>query len=164
MFHLILSVLFATLIGCSHTPAVTDPSRTHVIKVHDGDTITVVSQDASQRVRLAGIDCPETDQPYGAEATEATKSLALNRDVTVTPVTTDRYGRTVAEVNLQDGRSLTHELVKAGACWWYRKYAPRETELEQLESEAREQRRGLWEAANPMPPWEWRKQRETPTY
>ena len=158
MYLLILSVLLAALIGCTHTPAVTDPSRPHVVKVHDGDTLTVVSHGASQRVRLAGIDCPESDQPYGTEATEATKALALNRDVTVTPVTTDRYGRTVAEVNLQDGRSLTHELVKAGACWWYRKYAPRDTELEQLESEAREQRRGLWETANPLPPWEWRKQ------
>ena len=159
MFHLILSVLLATLIGCSHTPAVTDPSHPHVVKIHDGDTITVVSQGMSQRVRLAGIDCPETDQPYGAEATEATKSLALNRDVTVTPVTTDRYGRTVAEVNLQDGRSLTHELVKAGACWWYRKYAPSDAELERLETEARKQHRGVWATDQPMPPWEWRAQR-----
>ncbi|MGH7183813.1 MAG: thermonuclease family protein [Nitrospiraceae bacterium] len=93
--------------------------------------------------RTAGIDCPESDQPYGAEATEATKSLVLERDVTVTPVTTDRYGRTVAEVNLQDGRSLLHELVKAGACWWFRKYAPSDTELKWLETKARTQRRGV---------------------
>lgn len=159
MFHLILSVLLATLIGCTHTPAVTEPTRPHVVKVHDGDTITVVTQGTSQRVRLAGIDCPESDQPYGEEATATTKSLVLNATVAITAMVTDRYERAIAEVRLPDGRSLNHELVKAGACWWYRKYAPSDTELEQLETEAREQRRGLWETANPVPPWEWRAQR-----
>jgi endonuclease YncB( thermonuclease family) len=107
-----------------------------VVKVHDGDTIIVLVQNTSQRLRLAGIDCPESDQPYGTEATETTKALALNREVTVTPTTTDRYGRIVAEVTLQDGRSLSHELVKVGACWWYRKYAANDVELKRLETEA----------------------------
>jgi endonuclease YncB( thermonuclease family) len=129
-----------------------------VVKVHDGDTITVLFQNTTQRLRLAGIDCPEADQPYGAEATETTKTLALNIEVTVTPITTDRYGRTVAEVTLQDGRSLAHELVKAGACWWFRKYAPNDVELKRLETEARTQRLGVWATDQPMPPWEWRKQ------
>jgi len=39
MFHLILSVLLATFIGCTHIPDTTDPSRAQVVKVHDGDTI-----------------------------------------------------------------------------------------------------------------------------
>ena len=107
-----------------------------MVKVHDGDTIIVLVQNTSQRLRLAGIDCPESDQPYGIEATESTKALALNREVTVTPTTTDRYGRIVAEVTLQDGRSLSHELVKVGACWWYRKYAANDVELKRLETEA----------------------------
>jgi micrococcal nuclease len=123
----------------------------------------VVSHGASQRVRLAGIDCPESDQPYGAEATEAIKVLALNKDVTVSPFTTDRYGRTVADVTLQDGRSLTHELVKSGACWWYRKYAPRDVELKRLETEARTQRLGVWATESPLSPWEWRAQRQDAT-
>ena len=70
----------------------------------------------------------------------------------------DRYARMVAEVRFLDGRSLNHELVKAGACWWYRKYAPHDTELKQLEKEARKQRRGVWATASPVSPWEWRKQ------
>ena len=157
MFHLILSVLLATLIGCSHTPDVIDPSRAQVVKVHDGDTITVAFQGTSQRVRLAGIECPESDQAYGEEATETTKGLALNQDVRMTAIEIDRYARMVAEVRFLDGRSLNHELVKAGACWWYRKYAPSDAELKNLESAARKQRRGVWATASPMPPWEWRK-------
>ena len=73
--------------------------------------------------------------------------------------TTDRYGRTVADVTLQDGRSLTHELIKSGACWWFRKYAPGDTVLEGLEREARAGRKGLWADPQPVPPWEWRKLR-----
>lgn len=154
-----LPLLLALSLGCSHTSPISPSPRVSVVKVHDGDTLTVVSHGISQRVRLAGIDCPESDQPYGAEATEATKALALHREVTVTPFTTDRYGRTVAEVTLQDGRSLTQELVMAGACWWYRKYAPKDTVLEGLEADARTQRRGVWAAENLTPPWEWRAQR-----
>ena len=44
-----------------------------------------------------------------------------------------------------------------GWCWWYRKYAPGNAELETLESEAREAQRGLWADPHPVPPWEWRK-------
>lgn len=163
----LFTLLLSLFLGCSHTESLppTSPTPvsptplTSVVKVHDGDTIIVLSQNTSQRLRLAGIDCPESDQPYGAEATEATKVLALNIEVTVKPITTDRYGRTVAEVTLQDGRSLSHELVKVGACWWYRKYAPSDVELKRLEREARTQRLGLWATESPVSPWEWRAQR-----
>ena len=158
MFHVILLILLATLIGCTHTLDTTDPSRAQVVKVHDGDTLTVVFQGTSRWVRLAGIDCPESNQDYGEEATQTTKNLALNQDVRMTAIDIDRYARMVAEVRFLDGRSLNHELVKAGACWWYRKYAPNDTELKQLEKEARKQRRGVWATASPMSPWEWRKQ------
>jgi micrococcal nuclease len=56
----------------------------------------------------------------------------------------DRYGRTVADLILPDGRNLNREIVKAGFAWWYRKYAPRDREIEALESDARAAKRGLW--------------------
>jgi endonuclease YncB( thermonuclease family) len=106
----LLTLLLSVFLGCSQpspvssTPpdAVPPAPTTSVVRVHDGYTITVLFQNTSQRLRLAGIDCPESDQPYGPEATEATKALSLNSEVTVTPITTDRFGRTVAEVTLQD--------------------------------------------------------------
>ncbi len=72
----------------------------------------------------------------------------------------DRYGRTIADVILPDGRVLNRELVRAGFAWWYRRYAPEDETLEQLECEARGARRGLWADAEPVPPWEWRVMRK----
>jgi len=51
-------------------------------------------------------------------------------------------------------RSLS---TKIGWCWWYRKYAPRDTVPEGLEKEAPEAKKGLWANPQPVPPWEWRK-------
>jgi len=52
----------------------------------------------------------------------------------------DKYKRTIGDVMLLNGMNLNQELVKQGWCWWYRKYAPRDTVLEGLEAEAREVR------------------------
>ena len=58
---------------------------------------------------------------------------------------------------LPDGRNLDHELVRAGYAWWFRNYAPHDRELEQLEKEEREAKRGLWSDPHAIPPWEYRK-------
>lgn len=67
----------------------------------------------------------------------------------------DRYKRTVGYVILPNGRVVNEELVKAGMCWWYRRYAPSDKRLAE-EEEARLPKRGLWVDPNPVPPWEWR--------
>jgi endonuclease YncB( thermonuclease family) len=56
----------------------------------------------------------------------------------------DKYTRTIGVVILPDGTNLKQELVKQGWCWWYRKYAPVDTALEGLETEAREAQKDLW--------------------
>jgi hypothetical protein len=61
-------------------------------------------------------------------------------------------------VLLPDGTNVNHTLVKDGWCWRYRKYAPLDTDLEQLEKSAREARKGLWADAQPVSPWERRKE------
>lgn len=126
-----------------------------LVKVSDGDTVQVMHNGKSEKVRLAEIDCPEEDQPYGKAAKRYVLDLAAQKVVTVEVTDTDRYGRTVGEVTLPDGKSLNREIVKAGYAWWYRKYS-KDASLGELEEEARRARRGLWQDKNPTPPWEWR--------
>lgn len=100
-----------------------------VVAITDGDTIKVMHDGVAERVRLNGIDCPEKKQPFGTKASQFTGELAFQKVVTVQVKGKDRYGRTIADVLLPDGRILNHEVVKAGFAWWYRKYAPRDEVL-----------------------------------
>jgi micrococcal nuclease len=127
-----------------------------VIGISDGDTLTVLHEQTPVKIRLDGIDAPESGQAFGNRAKQAASALAFGQTVTVHPKEHDRYGRLVAEVILPDGRSLNQELVRQGWAWWFRRYAPNNTALAALESEAREARRGLWADPKPVPPREWR--------
>ena len=133
-----------------------------VTSVQDGDTLTVLHQNQIVRVRLSGIDCPEKNQPFGAEARSFTADLALGQTATVIGEKMDRYGRVVATVILAGGRNLNYAIVAVGLAWWYREFAPGNVKLAELEADARDQRRGLWAAAGQLPPWEWRKQSHRP--
>lgn len=129
-----------------------------VIAVKDGDTLEVMRDRTSVvRVRLSGIDCPEKAQAFGQKAKRYAFDLAFGKTVKVIEKGKDRYGRTLGEIILEDGRSLNRELVRAGLAWWYRQYAPKDTELEALEKQAREAKVGLWSDSDPVPPWTWRK-------
>jgi endonuclease YncB( thermonuclease family) len=128
-----------------------------VAGVHDGDTLTVLNGEQSIRIRLCGIDGPEMNQPFGDDARNFTAELALGTTVTVIEEKMDRYGRLIAWVVLADGRNLNHEIVRAGFAWWYRQMSPGNRILAELESDANQKGRGLWAAAEPTPPWEWRK-------
>jgi len=152
---LLLTVSWAS--ACSVAPEFT----AKVIGVADGDTITVLRDRSQVRIRLDGIDCPESGQAFGSRAKAYTAALALGKVVKVRPRNKDRYGRTVAAVLLSDGRNLNHELVRAGFAWWVRKYASHDSELARLEAEAQAARRGLWSDGHPIEPWEWRNARAT---
>jgi len=150
-----LSAVLLILAGCQGAAA-DFPAR--VVGISDGDTLTVLTADRRQvGVRLHGIDAPETGQDFGSRAKQAASELAFGKEVTVRPVETDRYGRTVAEVILPGGRSLGREMVGRGMAWWYRKYAPADKDFERLEAGARAAKAGLWSQTNPVPPWSWRK-------
>ncbi len=127
--------------------------------VSDGDTITVLHSGKGERIRLHGIDCPEKRQAFGKRAKQLTSNLVFGKTVTVQVMDRDRYGRTVGVVLLPDGRSLNHELVRAGLAWMYRRYT-NDQSLSDLEEEARGARRGLWADPHAVPPWEWRVMRK----
>ena len=152
---LVFSILIQLLTFPLTSPSFADFSGP-VVSVLDGDTIEVLHNQHSERIRLSGIDCPEKGQAFGNRAKQAASALVFGRDVMLDTHGQDKYGRTLADVILRDGTNVNHQLVKAGWCWWYRKYAAGNTELEQLETEAREAKRGLWADPHPVPPWEWR--------
>ena len=76
-----------------------------VIGVSDGDTITVLDEQKRQhKIRLDGIDAPESNQDYGSRAKQSLSDLVFGKTVTVTSAKRDRYGRIVGQV-LCDGKS-----------------------------------------------------------
>ncbi len=130
-----------------------------VIKVSDGDTISILSSEGRiERIRLEGIDSPELEQSGGAEAKEFCSSAAFLKEVKITDFGKDKYGRTVALVQLPDGRSLNEELIRSGHAWVFDKYCKQAwcTDWKALQRKAREKRLGLWKDTDPMPPWKWR--------
>jgi endonuclease YncB( thermonuclease family) len=82
--------------------------------------------------------------------------LIFGRVVTVSVFGRDRYGRTIGDAVLADGRILSKEMVRAGLAWQYRQYS-KDKELAALEADARSSKRGLWADESPVAPWTWRK-------
>jgi endonuclease YncB( thermonuclease family) len=130
-----------------------------VLKVVDGDTIDIRDDVRGRlRVRLLGIDSPETNKPgytvvgcWGPEATEFAKSTMLDQRVALVPDPThdrtDRYGRTLAYLVRADGRDYSVEAARAGAARSYicgGRPVGRHDAIATAEREARDARRGLW--------------------
>src|SRR5215831_2096943 len=134
-----------------------------VVGILDGDIIEVLhNNNRRERIRLNGIDCPEKGQAYGKKAKQTVSQLVFGKNVTLRTHGLDRYGRTIADVFLADGINVNHELVKEGWCWWYQKYAPEDVILAELQRRARRSGLGLWADPDPVPPWEWRKEKVSP--
>jgi endonuclease YncB( thermonuclease family) len=134
--------------------------RGRVVGVTDGDTMTILCDGRPTAVRLHGVDAPEKGQAFGAQAKHFVSSQAFGRTVFVSQRGMDRYGRTIGNVALPDGRDLGQELVRAGYAWWFRRYAA-DARIATLENAARAERRGLWADPHPVPPWEWRRRQNT---
>jgi micrococcal nuclease len=71
--------------------------------LHDGE---------AEHICLNDIDCPEKGQAYGKRAKQAASELVFGTEVTLHTYGKDKYGRTIADVLLQDGTSVNHALVK----------------------------------------------------
>ncbi len=127
-----------------------------VVEIVDGDTIGVMHEGRAVRLRLYGIDAPERRQAYGRVAQNYLGELIFKQTVRVVVRDHDRYGRQVAEVYL-NGQSVNQEMVHAGLAWWFRRYAPRDTVLRDLEEQAREAGRGLWADPDATAPWNFRR-------
>jgi len=141
-------LLAALLVACAapraggETPG--DPFvPAFVERVVDGDTVVLAGR---QRVRLAGVNCPEIDEPLGLEAREFALKMVGRKDVRVRQDRKDRYGRLVSDIR-QGARSLAEALVEAGLAHVFlippldREEADR---LLEIQERARERRVGIW--------------------
>jgi endonuclease YncB( thermonuclease family) len=127
-----------------------------VARIIDGDTIDI----AGTRIRLAGIDAPESDQSCtdsgnrawrcGKAATQAISARIAGRPLKCETSGLDRYRRVLATCALPDGSDINAWMVRQGWALAYYSEAYRAEE-----GEARAAARGVW-AGSFMPPWEWR--------
>lgn len=126
-----------------------------VVAITDGDTLTVRSEGGEQlRVRVAEIDAPESQQPFGAASKRSLSDLCFNVRAEIRPQKTDRYGRTVARVTCR-GKDASEHQVHSGMAWVFERYAS-DRNLFRLQDDARAANRGLWSERTPVAPWEWR--------
>ena len=131
-----------------------------VVSIGDGDTIRVRQPGKVLTVRLVCIDAPETAQtPYGQQArTYLQQRLPISREIILNVKTTDRYGRTVAEVISEININLV--LVEDGQAFAYRQYLSGCNAKEYLDAEYRASRRryGVWQVEGGITrPWDFRR-------
>ena len=127
-------------------------NQRHVVRVVDGDTLVL---DGKERLRLIGVDTPETKHPrkpveyFGPEATAFVRRLVEGTNVRLIydQQRRDRYRRTLAYVELADGRLLNEEIIRQGYGHAYTKYPFNPEMMERFraaEREARARGLGLW--------------------
>ncbi len=144
-----------------------------VINVAEGDTITVLVKQQEYRIRLKGVDAPEQKQPFGNASQRSLSVLLTGKHVRVEYDKLDRYGGVIGVVWVRSPDSPCESekcrktldaglyQLTVGMAWWYRHYAKEQTpeergQYEYAEAEARSRRAGLWAAADPTAPWDWR--------
>jgi len=125
--------------------------------VFDGDTIEIDMNGTPEKVRMIGVDTPETHKPntpvqcFGVLASEYTKEHLNNKNVRLEsdPINQDRdrYGRLLRYVYLQDGTLWNAELIRQGYGHALTAFPfTKVDEFQAYETESREQNRGLWSA------------------
>lgn len=130
-----------------------------VIKVVDGDTLTIDKNGTPTTLRLIGLDTPESSttrtgavECFGREATAYARSLLDGASVTIeqddSQDTFDRYGRLLVYAYLPDGTLINKRMIEAGFGheYTYREPYRYQSEFKAAETSARESGLGLWAA------------------
>lgn len=160
-----LLCVLITLLLLATTECHADRTVAGIVRaVYDGDTILLISGSSRLKIRLYGIDAPETakpdkaGQPFGEAAKRALTSKILGKRVIAEVVDMDQYQRAMAVIRYA-GRDINREMVGEGMAWAYRYYlqGPYASEYLAAENRARARRGGLWQDTNPQPPWEFRR-------
>jgi endonuclease YncB( thermonuclease family) len=160
----IILILFCFLL---FYPAISAAGQFKVVRVYDGDTLKAVGHDIEIKIRLVGIDAPETKkgkrkpgQPYSQQAKKFLMSIVLNKIVDIKGYGLGPYNRVLSVVYF-DGKNVNLELVKAGIAEAYRGKQPKGfdiTPYRLAEAEAKKAGRGMWSIGNKyVSPKDWRK-------
>jgi micrococcal nuclease len=129
-----------------------------IVGVHDGDSVTLLtSAKETVKLRLEGIDAPESKQPFGTAAKKTLSDMVFGEAIKFDALGEDRYGRTLARIYKADGTDVNLSMVKQGMAWHFEKYS-QEGALKKAQAEAKAAKMGLW-AQEAIPPWEWRKKK-----
>jgi endonuclease YncB( thermonuclease family) len=132
-----------------------------VVGITDGDTVTLLdAQNQQHKIRLAGIDAPEKNQPYGQASKKNLSDLAYQQTINADCSKADRYGRLICRL-LVRGKDVNLVQVSDGFAWHYKKYESEQSIDDRrlyasAEEGARAAKRGLWQEPNAQAPWEWR--------
>jgi endonuclease YncB( thermonuclease family) len=119
----------------------------------DGDTCRVKSSDGGQfKVRIFGIDAPESDQPYGKEAQHFINDLLDSKTVNLN-CRGESYDRHTCDVFL-NGKNVSGILVQQGYAWDYPEFS--HGQYTQLQQKAKALKLGLWKDTHPISPYCWR--------
>lgn len=133
-----------------------------VIKISDGDTVSVKKIENGKvsgeliRVRMFGIDAPESKQDYGYESKKALINFIGNNEITIKSTGKDKYGRIVGIIFV-NGKNINEEMVRTGNAWWYSQYDKNNETLKKYEEYARENKIGLFGRKGYIRPSEFRK-------
>jgi len=141
------------------TDIFSDEYEAIVLKVIDGDTIYIKSDNGRKKVRLRYIDAPEIKQPYGDMARIFLDNELDDKRITVNSDYKDRYGRDIGDIfvyNKNEAIYINAKLIKSGNAWVYKTYR-KNTYLMNLENIAKDNKLGLWKDKSPIKPWEYRK-------
>jgi len=158
-----LHVLLILSFGCGGVPDAGAGERfgARVESVADGDSLTVRAEDGRRhRIRLLGIDAPEAGQDHGEASRDQLRQLLGRQLIEIEPLKTDPFGRLVARVRLE-GEDVALWMVRQGHAWHFTRYESEQTVSERLryrlaQSRAQSQRLGLWQADDPVAPWDHR--------
>ena len=136
-----------------------------VSKVSDGDTIHVVYENKTIKIRLSHIDAPERKQAHGIKSQKFLEDMILNKSITAECKMKDGkwnrgfYGRPICNIFLYETNSPTYvnaKMIKSGNAWVYKRERNNDY-LIGLEKDAKENRRGLWSISSPIKPWVYRR-------
>lgn len=149
--------LFCLLLLCLFANPTIAEQPYKLVKVTDGDTVTLSDRNGKFKLRLTGIDAPERNQAYGKKSRRALIKLCKQKNVTITAHITgkDRYQRYLGRLYCNRVDASLH-LTKLGLAWHNYKYSSDMT-IFIAHVKARYAKIGLWTQKKPLPPWEWRR-------